>query len=140
MNRIESAVSDWPGVEVRPHDRGGGHEFVLDGREIGHVHGDRLADIPFAKRLRDVLLEEGRAEKHHVVPDSGWISYYIRSDDDVDGALWLLRLSYLYQLVLLRKRTGDSLEKDGIDVDAELAELDTSDDVYRTFDALRTAG
>ncbi|WP_255681662.1 luciferase family protein [Natrinema sp. SYSU A 869] len=85
MNPIESTVSEWPGVEVDSHDRGGGREFTLAGREIGHVHRGKLVDIPFAKQIRDILLAEERAEKHHVIPDSGWVSYRVQSDEDVEG-------------------------------------------------------
>lgn len=134
MNPIESTVGDWPGIEVGPH-RFNAREFTLDGREIGHLHGGRLLDIPFTKRVRDILIEERRAQKHHINPDSGWVSYRIRSDDDIDGALWLLRVSYLYHLTAMRKREGDA-----VDIDAALAELNLSDELHDVFDELRTAG
>jgi hypothetical protein len=133
MNSIESTVSNWPGVEVGSHNRGGGREFILDGREIGHVHGSQLVDIPFAKRIRDILIEEERAEKHHVVPDSGWISYRIRADEDIDGALWLLRVAYLYHVLTMRKREGDNPETDAVDIDAALAELGVSNELHDVF-------
>lgn len=136
MNTIESTVSEWPGIEVEPHDCGGGHEFDLDGREIGHVHPSRLVDIPFAKRVRDIIIPEGRAEKHHVYPESGWISYHVQSDDDIDGALWLLRVSYLYHLVTTQNREGNP-EIDAIDIDAALDELDMSDELCDVFSDVR---
>ena len=138
MNSIESTVSAWSGVEVDSHDRGGGREFTLDGREIGHVHRGKLVDIPFTKRIRDVLIEENRAEKHHVIPDSGWVSYRVQSDEDVKGALWLLRIAYLYQVITMRKREEHSLE-DGVDINAALAELDMSDTLEAVFDEVRAA-
>ena len=46
--RIIAAVSGWDDVEIRPH-RYGGHEFRLGKRELGHIHGDALVDIPFPK-------------------------------------------------------------------------------------------
>lgn len=137
MNTIESIVSDWPGIETGPH-RFNAREFTLAGREIGHVHGGRLVDIPFVKRIRDVLIEEGRAEKHHVYPDSGWVSYRI-SDEDIDGALWLLRVSYLYHLITLHKREGDHTEGDTVDIDAALADLDVSDALHDVLTEVRPA-
>lgn len=135
MNPIESTVSEWPGVTVGSHDRGG-REFTLDGREIGHVHRSKLVDIPFAKPVRDILIAEERAEKHHVLPDSGWISYRVRSDEDVEGALWLLRVSYLYHMVTMQKReehpTGDT-----VNIDAALAELNMSDMLEDVFNEVR---
>ncbi|UPM44622.1 luciferase domain-containing protein [Halocatena salina] len=136
MNSVESAVSAWPGVEVNSHDRGGGREFVLDGREISHVHRGRLVDIPFAKRVHDVLIAEERAEKHHVMPDSGWVSYRIQSEEDVEGALWLLRVAYLYHVITMRKREERSLE-DGVDIDAALIQLSMSDTLEDVFNEVR---
>jgi Family of unknown function (DUF5519) len=65
--RIAAAVTAWPGVTARVHSVGG-IEFRLGRRELGHVHGDRLADIPFPKLLRDELMKEGRVRPHHVLP------------------------------------------------------------------------
>jgi hypothetical protein len=91
--RIEREVASWDGVTVHPH-RFGGVEFRLGKRELGHLHGDRLADLPFRRALRDMLVETGRAEPHHVLPDSGWVSKPIRSDEDAAEAVELFRLSY----------------------------------------------
>ena len=91
--RIRREVSSWPGVTIEPH-RFGGVEYRVGRREIGHVHGDRLADLPFPVKIREQLVAEGRAERHHILPDSGWVSYRIRTPDDVDGAIALFRLNY----------------------------------------------
>jgi len=86
-------VEAWPGVEVRPH-RFGGVEFRVGRRELGHLHGDRVADLPFPRRVRDELVASGRALPHHVLPDSGWITFPIRSVEDVDRAIELFRLAH----------------------------------------------
>jgi len=91
--RIVEEVGSWPGVEVRPH-RFGGVEFAIGRRELGHVHGDTLADIPFTRAERDELLAAGMATRHHVLPDSGWVSRKIRGEDDVDAVIGLLRRQY----------------------------------------------
>jgi hypothetical protein len=90
---IAAAVESWPGVESAPH-RFGGVEFRLGRRELGHLHGDRIADLPFPRRVRDQLIAEGRARPHHVLPDSGWITISIRSDRDVGPAIELFRMAY----------------------------------------------
>lgn len=90
---IESEVGQWPGVTVGPH-RFGGREFRVNGREIGHLHGDRLADILFSVRIRQELVAAGRASPHHVLPDTGWVSYYIHGDQDIPAVIDLFRLSY----------------------------------------------
>lgn len=136
MNPIESTVSDWSGVEVSSHDRGGGREFTLAGREIGHIHRGTLIDIPFAKRVRDVLIAEERAEKHHVMPESGWVSYRVQSPEDVEGALWLLRVAYLYHVITSQKREEHSVAE-AVDIDAALAELDMSDTLEDVFSEVK---
>jgi hypothetical protein len=90
---IERAVAAWPGVTVEPH-RFGGVEFRVGRREIGHLHGDRLADLPFPIAVRDGLIQEGKAARHHIQPESGWVSVYIRSKDDVPAVIELFRLNY----------------------------------------------
>jgi hypothetical protein len=91
--QIADAVRSWPGVEAAPH-RFGGVEFRVGRRELGHVHGDRIADLPFPRRVRDELVAEGRARPHHVLPDSGWITVSIRSPEEVGNALGLFRMAY----------------------------------------------
>lgn len=91
--RIAATVSSWPDVSAHPH-RFGGTEFAIGKREIGHVHGDFLVDIPFPTKVRNELVEAGRAEPHHILPDSGWISFYLREPADVERAIELLRISY----------------------------------------------
>jgi hypothetical protein len=90
---IRAEVLSWDGVTEHPH-RFGGVEFRLGKRELGHLHGDRLADLPFRRTIRDMLVETGRALPHHVLPDSGWVSKPIRGERDVDEVIELFRLSY----------------------------------------------
>jgi hypothetical protein len=92
---IRTEVESWDGVTVHPH-RFGGVEFRLGRRELGHLHGDppALADLPFVRTIRDMLVETGRALPHHVLPDSGWVTKPIESDEDAVEALELFRLSY----------------------------------------------
>ncbi len=91
--RIEREVARWEGVTVHSH-RFGGVEFRLGKRELGHLHGDRLADLPFKRTIRDMLVETGRAQPHHVLPESGWVSKPIETDEDADEVIELFRLSY----------------------------------------------
>jgi hypothetical protein len=90
---IRQTLLTWKGVEALPH-RFGGIEFQLQKRELGHLHGDDLLDIPFPKKVRDELVADGMAEPHHLLPDMGWISFYLREFADVERAIALLRRSY----------------------------------------------
>src|SRR5207248_5277453 len=74
---LESEVARWPGVRLSPHPYGG-TQFNLDGREIGHVHGNGVVDVHLPRALRDELVQAGRAQVHHTLPDSGWVSVPLR--------------------------------------------------------------
>jgi hypothetical protein len=100
-------LSRWEGLNVQPH-RFGGTEWVMGRREIGHIHGDALVDIPFPKRVRDELVAAGEAEKHHVLPESGWVSVWLREPDDVPRAVRLLRRSY--DLAVAQKERMEGLQ------------------------------
>jgi hypothetical protein len=83
--RIEQEVGSWEGVTVHPH-RFGGVEFRLGKRELGHLH-ETWADLPFTSRIREMLLETGRAEPHKAGVN-GWVSVPLAD------AIELFRLAY----------------------------------------------
>lgn len=103
---ITSAVTTWAGVTVQPH-RFGGVEYVIGKREIGHIHGDHLIDIPFPKKVRDEIVAAGRAQPHHILPETGWVSFYLREQDDIDKAITLLHESYEIALKQKSKTTKE---------------------------------
>lgn len=90
---ITKALAGWQGITVREH-RFGGVEYVIGKREIGHIHGDHLVDVPFPKKVRDELVASGRAQAHHILSDTGWVSFYLREPGDVAQAISLLAASY----------------------------------------------
>jgi hypothetical protein len=94
LKKLEEEVSAWDNISVHPH-RFGGREFLFGSAEVGHVHTAGIVDIPFPRSVRDALLAGGLAEEHHWVPNSGWITFRIRGEQDFSHALWLMRLSYL---------------------------------------------
>src|SRR5713226_2380274 len=94
LKKLEDEVSRWPNISVHPH-RFGGKEFRLGSAEVGHVHTGGIVDIPFPRLVRDALLADGLAEEHHWVPNSGWITFHVRNQEDGKHAVWLMRLSYL---------------------------------------------
>ena len=103
--RISEAVTSWAGVTAQPH-RFGGVEYVIGRREVGHIHGDQLVDIPFPKKVRDEMVAAGRAQPHHILPETGWISFYLRHESDVEQAIALLRESY----EIARKQKSKTIE------------------------------
>jgi len=89
---VKRELLTWPGVTTHDH-RFGGLEFRVNGREMGHMHGDELADLPFPRDVGKKLIARGKASPHHFIPRSGWFSYYISEQGD-DGAIELFRMQY----------------------------------------------
>jgi hypothetical protein len=94
LTALQKEISQWRDVSVHPH-RFGGREFRFGDAEVGHMHIGGIVDIPFPRSVHDALIADGLAEQHHWVPDSGWITFRIRSEQDLPHVLWLMRLSYL---------------------------------------------
>ena len=95
IEKIKKEILRWPYVTSEPH-RFGGIEFLLNKREIRHIHNEGLADIPFPMKIRDELVNSGRVKPHHVLPHSGWISYWFHNneEEDVSTVIQLFRMRY----------------------------------------------
>ena len=91
--QIIDTLLTWQGIETHPH-RFGGTEFRIGKREVGHIHGDSLVDIPFPKKIRDEIVAAKEAEPHHILPETGWVSFYLHKDGDIEKVINLLRRSY----------------------------------------------
>lgn len=92
MVTIEQEVLRWPGVTSEP-GRFGAVTFSYGKREIGHLHRDRIADLPVTPDVREDLLSKGRARPHRAGV-KGYISYPIQSPEDVSVVLELLGWNY----------------------------------------------
>ena len=92
--RITSEVSSWPGVETGP-GRFGSLRFVIGRRELGHLHGEGIADLPLRPGTARELIAAGAAREHRFTPQgSGWVTLDLRSDEDADRVIELMRSSY----------------------------------------------
>src|SRR5215831_3550753 len=90
---IVQKILKWPGVTTEPN-RFGGIEFLVDKKEMGHLHGERLFDLPFTIKIRENLVASGQALPHHIYPESGWVSYWIRNSEDIPAVINLFKLQY----------------------------------------------
>jgi luciferase-like monooxygenase len=90
--KIHESVMAYPGVTAHRH-RYGGVEYRLGNRELGHVHPDFQVDLPFPVRVRKELVAEGLASLHHLLPESGWVTLYLREPGDLEKAIELFRRS-----------------------------------------------
>jgi hypothetical protein len=134
-DRLVETVSAWPGVEVGPH-RFGAVEFTIGEREVGHVHGGRALDINFPKRVKDALIAEGSTNDHRFA-GGGWTSFYLDSETDLERAIRLLRISYLYIALTLRRKPVGREILATVDLDAELDSLGLDEELRATFDRMR---
>ena len=129
--RMIEEVSKWPSVTVRSHPFGG-IEICVKRRDVGHIHGDRLVDLPLPSRSKRTkqnmptmtgasyiddhdISKEKEDEKDtivrkdmlllppsHTYKESGWIGYYPRSIDDVPILIKKLKLQYDTVLCTMR--------------------------------------
>ncbi|MEA2172382.1 MAG: hypothetical protein QOF76_5682 [Solirubrobacteraceae bacterium] len=91
---ITAEVTAWPGVEAGTGRRGE-YGFRVGRREIGHLHGDRVAHFGFPREVGERLRAEGRIEPHPVFPEkAGWGAHGLATRADVDAVIGLLRLNY----------------------------------------------
>src|SRR3954462_5605259 len=91
-------VGSWPGVETGVEPRFGGPAFYMGRRQLGHLHdaGERgaFAALPLPRRVRDELIEAGRARVHGAMPDSGWLTVPVRTAADLENAIGVFRLGH----------------------------------------------
>jgi hypothetical protein len=91
---ITDEVTSWAAVTAGPGSRGE-WSFKVGAREIGHLHGDRVAHFGFPKSVWQELYDAGRIDYHSVFPGKkGWAARRIADDDDVHDVVALLRLNY----------------------------------------------
>lgn len=90
---IEREVLSWPGVSTSDTGRGG-LQFNYGRVELGHLHGNSFADLPFPKKVRDELIAQGRASVHPPLPKSGWVRRNMAALDDAAAVIELFRMNY----------------------------------------------
>ncbi len=96
LDDIEETVESWPNVAISMH-KYGGTQFNLNNREIGHLHGNGLLDVPLNLSLKAELMHKYPVQDHHMFAASGWISFWIKDSNDKDLALQILQKAYIFQ-------------------------------------------
>jgi MFS family permease len=93
-------ITKWEGIMVRPHPFGG-FQFKLNGADIGHVHGDKLADLPLSSHVRQKisLLKKDNDINHHpakyqIYRETGWVAYYLNDIQDLSVLLQHFKSQY----------------------------------------------
>jgi hypothetical protein len=124
INDLTTHLTTWHNLSASPH-RYGGIEYRLHNTEIGHIHRGGQVDILFSRAIRQQLVAENKAELHHILPESGWITFRVHTASDIQHAIWLFRLSYLQKQVRLDR----GLTWDDPAIQAELSTLNLSNDL-----------
>jgi Family of unknown function (DUF5519) len=92
--QITAEVTSWPGVTAGPGRRGE-FAFRVGRKEIGHLHGDRVAHFGFPKSVWHDLFDAGRIGYHPVFPGKpGFGARAIEDEADVEDVIAMLRLNY----------------------------------------------
>ena len=91
---ITDEVTSWQGVEAGVGSRGE-FAFTVGRREIGHLHGDRVAHFGFPKDVWAALYEQKRIDYHPVFPGRpGFGARTIENEADVRDVIELMRFNY----------------------------------------------
>jgi hypothetical protein len=61
---------------------------------MGHMHRGRFADLPFPMSIRNGLVKDGRVLPHHILPNSGWVTFVINEKADITLLINLFRMQY----------------------------------------------
>jgi hypothetical protein len=92
--QITAVVTAWPGVEAGMGERGE-WGFRVGGKQIGHLHGDRVAHFGFPRELGQELRDAGRVGPHPVNRHSPKLAAReLHGEDDVRDVIELMRLNY----------------------------------------------
>lgn len=102
LTMVEREVLGWPGVSKETGRGGPGQGgfwvppftvYRFGRRALGHVHHDGVADLTCPREIHDELISDGRAEPHGA-GFASVVSYHIRDQEDVPGAVELFRMNY----------------------------------------------
>lgn len=92
---ILEEMRGWPGVTEAPRSSTDDVTLVKVDRDVlARVHDDGRIEIPFPRPVGEKLVASGRAERHHALPDSGWVIVRLEGADPLSGAIEVLRLAH----------------------------------------------
>ncbi len=105
MSALTDQVAEWEGVSLA-EGRFGSTRFMVGRRELGHLHGETVLDLPLPPAQKAELIARGEARQHRwTKPDSGWVSVDLDgSDESREHALALLRERYEHARQVAAKR------------------------------------
>ncbi len=93
LDEIEQEVLSWQGTSIGIH-KYGGVQFNNGDKELGHVHGNGLLDVLLSRNRKSELMQLYHLNDHHVFKNSGWVSFLIKTEEDKQIAILLLKNVY----------------------------------------------
>lgn len=101
-----AALREWvgslPEASSGPH-RFGGVEFRVEEFEFMHFHGQTHLDIRLSKEDQARVLASGQAERHLYAPQAGWVTFRIKSVEDIEKAKEIILLAYNHASSVMRE-------------------------------------
>ncbi len=103
---LKEWILQLPWVTEAPH-RLGGTEFRVQNMEFMHSHSPAHLDIRLSKEDQERVLKEAKAQHHRasVHHESGWVTFRINSENDLEAAKELIQLAYNNTRKLLESHT-----------------------------------
>jgi DNA primase len=93
---LRQRILNLPGVTERQN--AGIHEdaFFARAKMFMHIHGHRHCDIRLSKGDQEKVLAEGKARTHRWAPETGYVTFIVNNDEDLDRAMDLVRISHAH--------------------------------------------
>ena len=95
-HELRRRILNLPGVMERQN--AGIHEdpFFVGRTMFMHIHGHGHCDIKLTTRQQERVLAEGKARPHRWAPASGYVTFLVKDDGDLDRAMDLIRMSHAH--------------------------------------------
>ena len=92
--QLRERILTLPGVTEKPS--AGIHEdtFFVSRTMFMHIHGQGHCDIRLSKPDQERVLTEGKAQKHRWSPETGYVTFNVNENGDLEPALELIRMSH----------------------------------------------
>ena len=93
-HELRHRILGLPGVTERPNT--GIHEdaFFVGKTMFMHIQGYGHCDIRLSMEDQQRVLAEGRAQPHRWSPETGYVTFMAREEEDLDQAMELIRMSH----------------------------------------------
>jgi hypothetical protein len=96
QQELRQAILSLQGVTERQNT--GIHEdaFFVGRTMFMHIHGHGHCDIRLAREDQERVLAEGKAHSHRWAPERGYVTFFVRNENDLAQAMELIQMSHDY--------------------------------------------